>query len=169
MFRWPVFHVLVQCDCEQLPECPSLEVYRQLVNLGCYGADSLKPLFFWSCSSLVGKLWRPRMMHRKEVSKPMVVKFIDKQGRKRCTGLPSALKSSQSAPCLCFACVQSMTRVLRSYTRDFGIKMASVIKDLRQQEHPRLLQQPAVIDANATLLQLLFHQPVSDYWEDVWT
>jgi hypothetical protein len=126
------------------------EVFRTLLYMGSFGGDSLKPLFFWSNTEFARRLWRPRMKVHPAARGKTAVSFRDKKGIKRCTGIPAALKHSQS------------------YPPAFGAAMGQLVKELKW-EKPQitLLHEAAEISESTTLKGLLFDAPLGDYWEDV--
>lgn len=81
----------------------NISVYQQLINLGAFGSDTKKPVFIWSNNrKLLRKLWRPilpsdklRFLHKCQ-QKQLVKRSISKSGKKQVTGIPSALRKSQS-------------------------------------------------------------------------
>ena len=79
-----------------------IKMFRQTVNLGAFGSASRKPLHLFSNNwALLKSLWRPltftdKMRFAANTANRLVVKSVSKHGAQQVTGVPSALRESQS-------------------------------------------------------------------------
>ena len=166
-WRFAIYaHVMLQVNSQ----AAGAQVFRQMIWMRAYGKECMKKSCIWSNSRLVSKLhvqdvskalsallavvlclcfWQMysvlqtlfAMQELRAKAKPLCKTYVDANGKKRYSGIPKKMKSSQLGPCVLvsagiyviYVYMHSLIQVvsgLRSYTCAFGYRIAELLPQL---------------------------------------